>query len=89
MDAGAACGSAGSGVAGADCDLGLLDSALGTDSQMKQQIVVQILEHAIKVVRLAPRRLDPTDVRGVVEEWQRFDAIGQVNKIYASLRRRR
>ena len=39
---------------------------------MKQQVVVQILEHAIKVVRFAPRRLDSAYLSAVVERGQRF-----------------
>ena len=59
----------------------IIYSALGARGQVKQQIVVQVLEHAIEVVRFAPRRLDPTDLRGVVEHRQRFYTIGQVDEI--------
>ena len=67
----------------------IIYSTLRARRQMKEQVVVQILEHAIEIISFTPRRLDPTDVRGVVEQWQRFYTIGQVNKVYASLRRRR
>ena len=67
----------------------IINPALRAGGQMKEQVVVQVLEHAIKVVRFAPRRLDSTYLRAVVEEWQRFYTIGQVDEIYASLRRRR
>ena len=67
----------------------IINAAFRARRQMKQQIVVQILEHPVKVVRFTSRGLDSTYLSAVVEKWQRFDTIGQIYEIHASLRRRR
>ena len=59
----------------------IIYSALRARRQMKEQVVVQVLQHAIKIIRFAPRRLDSTDVRGVVERGQRFDPVREVDEI--------
>ena len=59
----------------------IIYSALRARGQMKEQVVVQVLQDAIKVVRFTSRGLDSTYLRAVVERGQRFYTIGQVDEI--------